>query len=769
MSDGASPPIVSTPGPSRKGRQAMDELYVRRPIPRARPVPMDPGKDDSAGPSVPARVSQGIGPGEGFLPLSTDYPGTPRPRKKARSESDRGSSEDQDKRPRLGPSSKSEGEDSEATSSSPSSSQSSTPDSSRSSSPTGSPIPAVKPVPKPRAPVRTGVAPRLLRSPPRSPSPTISPIPVDSTRGAPALSGTAGNLDSTRYMDLESTKAQQPIPSTSYATIAASQPPVGTRPKPTQPQVPLPPRPRGRAQEELRRHPPIMVEALPNWSRHMAAIRERLGRAPSARPHGAGFRFLPSSAEEYRVIQDYLSRASAADKTIKWFCYALSEEIPSKVAVRGLPADTDAAEVTNALKELGFPARYARCIQAKRGRQGCVFFVALDHLSKGDLARLYTVNELLYLPGVTVEGWRPTRGPAQCHRCQAFGHASTNCHRAVRCVRCAGEHIVADCPRPRDGPLSCANCGKDHAATDRRCVVYRKRARMMGVTIPPPVPPVPRPRNVPAPTAPVVPVPVPILKGKGKGKGKSSQTPAPPPPSTFPSVSVVEAAPSASTLMAQANPPRQTKKPTPTPRGRAQIEAVNTAHVTRQTAGPATKTSKNKNKNKKKKEKKKLKKKLARELSVANMEVDQQPQEAIEANVTEDTIPPQLEGQTMPQAQPETLGNTLPPLPPRPQRKTNKVSTFMFIKAREERSRSCQSPSRQLVAAVNFLKERERRIGSLCQGRSKRARGACWSPNLFHVDAHSHTQSHLVRLPEWSVSCVARSTRAVMCRTPKQV
>ncbi|XP_062531468.1 uncharacterized protein LOC119630325 [Bombyx mori] len=405
MSGGASPPIISTPGPSRQGRRAMDELFARRPIPQTRPVPMDPDKDNSARPPVSARVSPGIGPGEGFAPLSTDCPGPPRPRKKARSESDRGSSEDHDKRPRLGPSSKSEGEDSEATSSPPSSSNTTTPSSSRSSSPTGSPIPLAKPVPKPRAPARTGVAPRPLRSPPRSPSPTISPIPVDPTRGAPALSGTAGNLDSTRYMDLESTKAQQfpnlpqPIPSTSYATVAASQPPVGTRPRPAQSQVPPPPRPRGRAQEELRRHPPIMVEALPNWSRHMAAIRERLGRAPSARPHGTGFRFLPSSAEEYRVIQDYLSRASAADKTIKWYCFALAEEIPSKVAVRGLPADTDAAEVTNALKELGFPARYARCIQAKRGRQGCVFFVALDHLSKGDLARLYSVNELLYLPG----------------------------------------------------------------------------------------------------------------------------------------------------------------------------------------------------------------------------------------------------------------------------------------------------------------------------------------------------------------------------------
>nr|XP_037874872.1 serine/arginine repetitive matrix protein 1-like [Bombyx mori] len=131
---------------------------------------------------------------------------------------------------------------------------------------------------------------------------------ADSTRGAPASSCTAGNLDSTRYVDLEATrppppsvrKLPDPIPSTSYAAIAASKPTTPKPPTQVHRNVP-PPRPKGRAQEELRRHPPIMVEALSNWPRHMAAIRERLGRAPSARPFGTGFRFLPSSAEEYRA------------------------------------------------------------------------------------------------------------------------------------------------------------------------------------------------------------------------------------------------------------------------------------------------------------------------------------------------------------------------------------------------------------------------------------------------------------------------------------
>ncbi|XP_062531072.1 nascent polypeptide-associated complex subunit alpha, muscle-specific form-like [Bombyx mori] len=284
--------------------------------------------------------------------------------------------------------------------------------------------------------------------------------------------------------------------------------------------------------------------------------------------------------------------------------------MPSKVAVRGLPADTDTADVTNALKELGFPARYARCIRSKRGRPGSVFHVALDHLSKDELARLYSVNELMYLPG-------------------------------------------------------------DHAAVDRRCPVYRKKARMMGVTVPPPVPPVPPVRRSgnAAPSA-----VAPTSKGKGKGKGKSSQ-PQPPPTSSFiPPAVTVEAEPSAATLMAEANTPRR-GKPTPTPRSFAITRPTPKQDRAPARAGAPTPQAPNKKtlKNRKKKSKRKLMKKARREalenaapssvpaIPAIDMEVDINP-------TTDHIIDDQQPGpSSLPQAQPATSG-IQPPLPPRPQR-----------------------------------------------------------------------------------------------------
>ncbi|XP_050362050.1 uncharacterized protein LOC126781214 [Nymphalis io] len=96
------------------------------------------------------------------------------------------------------------------------------------------------------------------------------------------------------------------------------------------------------------------------------------------------------------------------------------------------------------------------------------------------------------MPGLLIEAWRGAKSPPQCHRCQAFGHSSANCHRQQKCVRCAGEHLARDCPRPLSDPPTCANCAKAHTAKDRRCPVFKKEARRRGINVPAPRPNGPR-------------------------------------------------------------------------------------------------------------------------------------------------------------------------------------------------------------------------------------------------------------------------------------
>ena len=81
------------------------------------------------------------------------------------------------------------------------------------------------------------------------------------------------------------------------------------------------------------------------------------------------------------------------------------------------------------------------------------------------------------MPGIKIEAWRAKRGPAHCHRCQAFKHASHGCHRRLACVRCKGEHPARECQRPLEEPATCANCAGPHSANHSACLQYRHEVR----------------------------------------------------------------------------------------------------------------------------------------------------------------------------------------------------------------------------------------------------------------------------------------------------
>jgi hypothetical protein len=59
--------------------------------------------------------------------------------------------------------------------------------------------------------------------------------------------------------------------------------------------------------------------------------------------------------------------------------------------------------------------------------------------------------------------------------CQKFGHTKNYCRNKPRCVKCAEEHLINECPRKvRDDNVKCINCNAKHPANYRGCTVHKQ-------------------------------------------------------------------------------------------------------------------------------------------------------------------------------------------------------------------------------------------------------------------------------------------------------
>nr|XP_024218550.1 leucine-rich repeat extensin-like protein 3 [Halyomorpha halys] len=86
-----------------------------------------------------------------------------------------------------------------------------------------------------------------------------------------------------------------------------------------------------------------------------------------------------------------------------------------------------------------------------------------DDVTIDQIKNVRHVNQILF----RVEKYRQRKELIQCHKCQKFGHSKNYCEHPMACVRCAGPHLIQNCPR--QGPPKCTNCDLEHVASFRGC------------------------------------------------------------------------------------------------------------------------------------------------------------------------------------------------------------------------------------------------------------------------------------------------------------
>lgn len=169
---------------------------------------------------------------------------------------------------------------------------------------------------------------------------------------------------------------------------------------------------------------------------------------------------------------------------LKWefYTYTPREEKPKTLVLKGVRGGYDEIDVKTEIESLNLnEIKITKVSKLTFNRNNMPLHHFIVQLTNDSTKTQLTSIKFLLNQKISWENLR-RKNIFQCRNCQRAGHASSNCHLARRCVKCAGNHPHGECTLVKEEPrnnLTCANCGeKGHPASYMGCP-YLKLAQDM--------------------------------------------------------------------------------------------------------------------------------------------------------------------------------------------------------------------------------------------------------------------------------------------------
>lgn len=157
------------------------------------------------------------------------------------------------------------------------------------------------------------------------------------------------------------------------------------------------------------------------------------------------------------------------DNNVNYHTFSLKEDKTHAFVLRGLFHE---AETTDIKEELTAQQIKVKEVFRMKGTRFPAYLVVTS--SDFTVRKMENIKFIQYTK-VRWERHHNNKFIIQCHRCQAWGHATANCHSTPKCLKCAASHITRDCIKDTSSPAKCANCGAAHPANNTACPVYQKK------------------------------------------------------------------------------------------------------------------------------------------------------------------------------------------------------------------------------------------------------------------------------------------------------
>ncbi|KAJ8667601.1 hypothetical protein QAD02_009264 [Eretmocerus hayati] len=168
-----------------------------------------------------------------------------------------------------------------------------------------------------------------------------------------------------------------------------------------------------------------------------------------------------------QIQEEYVKKG----KVLGFHTHQLPDQKLKHIVAKGLP-NIDPEEIKNELLEKGL--KCVRCSIMKTKNYVAhrpLYLMTFD--SEVDMKEVWKIKHV-YSLRVFWDRYKNPRKITQCHKCQQFGHGSSNCYNEARCLHCAAKHETKTCTTKGATP-KCTNCGKEHRANSLECYEYTKR------------------------------------------------------------------------------------------------------------------------------------------------------------------------------------------------------------------------------------------------------------------------------------------------------
>lgn len=207
--------------------------------------------------------------------------------------------------------------------------------------------------------------------------------------------------------------------------------------------------------------PPIIIDGqLKNHKKVMGELRKILKNEFTIKVSRGGKTLL-----RVKDSVDHKAAVAHLDSKYEFHSFSLKDEYQPNYVLSGLPQGVSTDEITEDLTNKGLNVVKVKSI-SKDDNPYPLYQVIFEKST--EVKKIFETKTICYCV-ITWSKYKSKAEITQCYRCMSYGHISKNCHRNVRCLKCAGNHSILDCIVDTE---LCANCGESHKANDKNCKTY---------------------------------------------------------------------------------------------------------------------------------------------------------------------------------------------------------------------------------------------------------------------------------------------------------